>query len=50
MDPAVLQWGRNFIVAEMSVRLMVGRENMVLQWGRNFIVAEMCCIGLKIVR
>ena len=37
----VLQWGRNFIVAEMDLL----RADRVffdsLQWGRNFIVAEM---------
>ena len=40
-----LQWGRNFIVAEM-LRIFLGfcRQNQ-LQWGRNFIVAEIerCC-------
>ena len=37
----LLQWGRNFIVAETSNRLVctVGRLSL-LQWGRNFIVAE----------
>ena len=36
-----LQWGRNFIVAE--IRLLSPRifSTLWLQWGRNFIVAEM---------
>ena len=36
-----LQWGRNFIVAEMEHLHYVGKWNVMLQWGRNFIVAEM---------
>ena len=36
----LLQWGRNFIVAEMSVLLVQAMETSRLQWGRNFIVAE----------
>ena len=36
----LLQWGRNFIVAERHVHdPRYGRDPM-LQWGRNFIVAE----------
>ena len=37
-----LQWGRNFIVAEIPFTLLnlpLGKS--MLQWGRNFIVAEM---------
>ena len=38
-----LQWGRNFIVAEITER-QLGLNNaplsILLQWGRNFIVAE----------
>ena len=38
---ASLQWGRNFIVAEMRVAFLVhGEAIFVLQWGHNFIVAE----------
>ena len=41
----LLQWGRNFIVAEILLRgACVGRLSAALQWGRNFIVAE---IALK---
>ena len=36
-----LQWGRNFIVAEMSIhRTARAPVTARLQWGRNFIVAE----------
>ena len=36
----ILQWGRNFIVAE-TVELKDNLEAVTgLQWGRNFIVAE----------
>ena len=35
-----LQWGRNFIVAEMGGGVYSNRFTFVLQWGRNFIVAE----------
>ena len=47
MDPAVkvdffglLQWGRNFIVAEMRRVAATITFQEMLQWGRNFIVAE----------
>ena len=36
----VLQWGRNFIVAETVYAAKYGRMEIKLQWGRNFIVAE----------
>ena len=36
-----LQWGRNFIVAEMLHPYPTYHTNYTLQWGRNFIVAEM---------
>ena len=36
-----LQWGHNFIVAEISAaRSRSVTVPPVLQWGRNFIVAE----------
>ena len=38
---ARLQWGRNFIVAEMLCRSVSILPRYPLQWGRNFIVAEM---------
>ena len=38
---AKLQWGRNFIVAEIRYRVMNSHSPALLQWGRNFIVAEM---------
>ena len=39
--PLLLQWGRNFIVAEITyVQLRGFQQFKVLQWGRNFIVAE----------
>ena len=37
----LLQWGRNFIVAEMGCGGQRTKEDVLLQWGRNFIVAEM---------
>ena len=38
----VLQWGRNFIVAEIRPACATSRcRSWSLQWGRNFIVAEM---------
>ena len=37
----MLQWGRNFIVAEMNQAADYMSEGNWLQWGRNFIVAEM---------
>ena len=40
-DLVALQWGRNFIVAEMSHRSANWPTGATLQWGRNFIVAEM---------
>ena len=39
-DLVALQWGRNFIVAEMSHRSANWPTGATLQWGRNFIVAE----------
>ena len=37
----MLQWGRNFIVAEMYRYITTIRfSSYTLQWGRNFIVAE----------
>ena len=36
----VLQWGRNFIVAETGISFHDNRLWFMLQWGRNFIVAE----------
>ena len=38
--PSMLQWGRNFIVAETSRCRAPVRCVFPLQWGRNFIVAE----------
>ena len=35
-----LQWGRNFIVAEIRPHAKLYRVQYMLQWGRNFIVAE----------
>ena len=35
-----LQWGRNFIVAEISLFAQMTYATERLQWGRNFIVAE----------
>ena len=35
-----LQWGRNFIVAEMDAVPVCLVISCLLQWGRNFIVAE----------
>ena len=35
-----LQWGRNFIVAEIDLEGLVLPTGTQLQWGRNFIVAE----------
>ena len=40
--PIRLQWGRNFIVAEMvNATAYIHLFRYALQWGRNFIVAEM---------
>ncbi len=36
----LLQWGRNFIVAETPITSNSITTTPVLQWGRNFIVAE----------
>ena len=36
----MLQWGRNFIVAETSTMALEATTTSLLQWGRNFIVAE----------
>ena len=41
IDMQMLQWGRNFIVAEISQLYMTILLIVELQWGRNFIVAEM---------
>ena len=35
-----LQWGRNFIVAEIRNGKACSLRMSLLQWGRNFIVAE----------
>ena len=35
-----LQWGRNFIVAEITPTIEEWVTITELQWGRNFIVAE----------
>ena len=40
-----LQWGRNFIVAEIPIQSSLPVRSRVLQWGRNFIVAEMAPWG-----
>ena len=45
-----LQWGRNFIVAETSLRCSDQLPSLSLQWGRNFIVAETWCPCRKEVR
>ena len=37
---ALLQWGRNFIVAEIPSLPIRSATSYWLQWGRNFIVAE----------
>ena len=37
---SMLQWGRNFIVAEIWIDLQIEYYQALLQWGRNFIVAE----------
>ena len=39
-DVLMLQWGRNFIVAEIPSRPPTLPRHAALQWGRNFIVAE----------
>ena len=39
----VLQWGRNFIVAESDYDVTGPLDLDELQWGRNFIVAESRC-------
>ena len=36
----LLQWGRNFIVAEIKTATVATPATGMLQWGRNFIVAE----------
>ena len=36
----MLQWGRNFIVAETRTVATCMSTDGELQWGRNFIVAE----------
>ena len=36
----LLQWGRNFIVAETVEASIKYTREWSLQWGRNFIVAE----------
>ena len=40
-NASTLQWGRNFIVAEISLKRAHMEYSQTLQWGRNFIVAEM---------
>ena len=41
----LLQWGRNFIVAEMTDEVLLGwLMKEPLQWGRNFIVAEIALL------
>ena len=44
--PAIppLQWGRNFIVAEMWYEEGQFKWDNELQWGRNFIVAEILTV------
>ena len=37
---SLLQWGRNFIVAETNLSPVWRASYRRLQWGRNFIVAE----------
>ena len=39
----MLQWGRNFIVAETVLAGLRPKRSAKLQWGRNFIVAETPC-------
>ena len=49
MTIAMLQWGRNFIVAEIRELWFIhGECRTELQWGRNFIVAEMRPNGFKL--
>ena len=43
---AVLQWSRNFIVAEIYSPNWAAPAMKPLQWSRNFIVAEMALWGL----
>ena len=40
----MLQWGRNFIVAETSRPSSMSCSVVSLQWGRNFIVAETAAV------
>ena len=40
VQTGMLQWGRNFIVAESHSLRVNGDNADSLQWGRNFIVAE----------
>ena len=42
-----LQWGRNFIVAEMLYSVLSKCQAPMLQWGRNFIVAEISTISAR---
>ena len=42
---SMLQWGRNFIVAETWPKERPFWNTDKLQWGRNFIVAETCVCG-----
>ena len=45
---SLLQWGRNFIVAEIGNGVGWSlEEKSALQWGRNFIVAEILSCGLR---
>ena len=47
---ATLQWGRNFIVAEIPVTPAPAEPKNMLQWGRNFIVAEIGRFGARPLR
>src|SRR5579885_2597048 len=39
-EGASLQWGRDLIVAETCIYLMIEESYFKLQWGRDLIVAE----------
>ena len=45
----LLQWGRNFIVAETRVIMELRSTSHMLQWGRNFIVAETAMTVLDMI-
>ena len=36
----MLQWGRNFFVTEIFMKLWKEKYGTTLQWGRNFFVTE----------